>query len=124
MSSKGANWERSLKKMFESRGFAVVRSAGSGVDHSSPDLLALSSTRRIAIECKAWNSGYLWIEKERFAIMADFERKTAIPYYVAWKVSRQEWRFFPLSALKETGKAFTASEKDLHAGITFDVLLG
>ena len=124
MSSKGANWERELKKRLEAAGFAVVRSAGSGVDHSSPDLLALSSTKRFALECKAWNSGYLWIEKERFLLMRQFEEKSAIPYYVAWKVAREEWRFFPLSALKETGKAYTATERDLHAGLTLDALLG
>ncbi|MFH1107546.1 MAG: Holliday junction resolvase Hjc [Candidatus Micrarchaeota archaeon] len=123
MSSKGANWERSLKKTLEARGFVVVRSAGSGVDHTSPDLLALSSTRRFALECKAWNSGHLWIEKGRFSLMQEFEQKTAIPYYVAWKVAREEWRFFPLSSLKETGKAYTASGKDLHAGLPLDVLL-
>ncbi len=123
MSSKGANWERSLKKLLEARGFVVIRAAGSGVDHTSPDLLALSSTKKFALECKAWNSGYLWIERERFRTMQEFEQKTAIPYYVAWKVAREEWRFFPLASLKETGKAYTASGRDLHSGIPLEGLL-
>lgn len=123
VSAKGANWERQLKKILEERGFVVIRSAGSGVDSTSPDLLALSSTRKFALECKAWNSGYLWIGKNRFRQMQLFEQKTNIPYYVAWKVAREGWRFFPLAALAETGKAFTASGKDLRAGLTFEALL-
>ncbi|MFH0971188.1 MAG: Holliday junction resolvase Hjc [Candidatus Micrarchaeota archaeon] len=123
MSSKGANYERQLKKMFEARGFFVVRAAGSAHDHTSPDLIVLSSTKKFAVECKAWNSGNLWIEKGRMELMQEFEKRTAIPYYVAWKVSREEWRFFPLMMLKATGKAFTLSDKELNCGIKFDGLI-
>jgi Holliday junction resolvase len=123
MSTKGANYERQLKKMFEAKGFFVVRAAGSAHDHTSPDLIVLSSTKKFAIECKAWNSGNLWIEKERMDRMKDFERKTAIPYYVAWKVNYEEWRFFPLMMLKATDKAFTLSDKELNSGMKFEQLI-
>lgn len=123
MSTKGANYERQLKKMFEAKGFLVIRAAGSAHDHTSPDLLVLSSTKRIAVECKAWNSGNLWIERDRMDLMKEFEKRSAIPYYVAWKVSREEWRFFPLIMMKETEKAFTLSDKELNSGITFDQLI-
>ncbi|HLC48193.1 MAG TPA: Holliday junction resolvase Hjc [Candidatus Norongarragalinales archaeon] len=123
MSQKGANYERQLKKMFEGRGFFVVRAAGSAHDSTSPDLIVLSSTKKFAIECKAWNSGNLWIDKERMDAMKEFERRTAIPFYIAWKVSREEWRFFPLITMRETGKAFTLSDKELNSGIAFDGLI-
>ncbi|MEK6954852.1 MAG: Holliday junction resolvase Hjc [Candidatus Micrarchaeota archaeon] len=123
MSTKGANYERQLKKMFEGRGFFVVRAAGSAHDSTSPDLIVLSSTKKFAIECKAWNSGNLWIEKDRMAAMKEFEARTAIPFYIAWKVSREEWRFFPLITMKETEKAFTLSDKELNSGIKFDDLI-
>ncbi|MBU1197696.1 hypothetical protein KJ765_04245 [Candidatus Micrarchaeota archaeon] len=123
VSSKGAAYERQLKKMLEGKGFFVIRSAGSGVDSTSPDLLALSSAKRMAIECKARNSGYVWIEATRMRRMNAFEEKTAIPYYVAWKVAREEWRFFPLIALRETAKAFVIEEKDLHSGLSLEQLL-
>ncbi|MEK6843352.1 MAG: Holliday junction resolvase Hjc [Candidatus Micrarchaeota archaeon] len=124
MAGKGANYERQLKKMFEEKGFYAVRAAGSAHDHTSPDLIVLSSTKKFAVECKAWNSGNLWIEKERMDLMKEFERRTAVPFYVAWKVNREEWRFFPLMMLKETGKAFTLSDKELHSGVTFAQLVG
>ncbi|MFH1443553.1 MAG: Holliday junction resolvase Hjc [Candidatus Micrarchaeota archaeon] len=123
MSTKGANYERQLKKMFEAKGFLAMRAAGSAHDHTSPDLLVLSSTKKFAVECKAWNSGNLWIERERMDLMKEFEKRTAIPYYVAWKVSREEWRFFPLIMMKETEKAFTLSDKELNSGIKFEELI-
>ncbi len=123
MSAKGALYERQLKKMLEARGFYVVRAAGSGADSTAPDLLALSTTKRMALECKAWNSGYLWIEKWKMEGMKAFEQKTNVPYYVAWKVAREAWRFFPLAALRETEKAFVLEEKDLHAGMALEEIL-
>lgn len=124
MSQKGANYERQLKKMFEGKGFFVVRAAGSAHDSTSPDLIVLSSTKKFAVECKAWNSGNLWIEKDRMDAMREFEKRTAIPFYIAWKVSREEWRFFPLMMLKETGRAFTLSDKELNSGLSFNGLIG
>jgi len=48
---KGANFERTVKKFYESIGFLVFRTAGS---HSPADLIAFSpSERPILIQCKA-----------------------------------------------------------------------
>ena len=123
MSTKGAVYERQLKKMLEARGFFVIRSAGSGADSTAPDLIALTSTKRFALECKAWDGGYLWIEKEKMGKMRAFELKTAIPIYVAWKVSRRDWKFFPLSALKENQKGFTSAQKDLSYALGLEDVL-
>ena len=120
MSLKGAAYERQLKKLLEARGFYVIRSAGSGADSVSPDLLALASTRRMAFECKAWDGGYLWIERLKMEKMREFELKTTIPVYIAWKVSRKDWKFFPLSALKEQEKGYTAAERELSYALKLE----
>lgn len=120
---KGAHYERELLKMLIEKGFRVVRAAGSGVDGISPDLTVLSSTRKFALECKAWKNS-VYIDKAKFVLMLEWEKDTAMPIYLAWKHYRDSWRFFPLSALKETDKNFSASESDLPLGMTFDDLIG
>ena len=120
---KGAKFEREVKNYLQTRGFAVIRASKSGVDGISPDLVILSSTLKFCLECKAWSHG-LHFEKAKFEIMRSFEQKTGIPYYVAWKYPRREWRFFPLAALKETNNGYSLSSSELDFGITIDQLLG
>ena len=119
---KGAHYERELSKRLVEKGFRVVRSAGSGVDGVSPDLTVLSSVRKFALECKAWKNS-VYIDKAKFVLMQEWERDTGLPIYLAWKHYRDSWKFFPLSALKETEKNFVASEGDLVVGLSFDELV-
>ncbi|MBI3588041.1 hypothetical protein HY995_04785 [Candidatus Micrarchaeota archaeon] len=121
--NKGAAFERDLQKRFEYAGFKVVRAAGSGVAGDTPDLIVLSTTRKFAIESKAWNAS-VYVERVRFAQMLEWEKTSGIPYYVAWKVFRKEWRFFPLSALRETPMSYVVGEGDLVTGMTFSQLVG
>ena len=113
---KGSRFERQLKKMLEEKGFFVVRASGSGSDGVSPDLIALSSTAKFAVECKAWNGDAVYIEKPKYEIMSEWEKRTAMPVYVAWKSPRKEWKFFPLIALRETGRSFGIHKNDLNTG--------
>src|SRR3989338_978303 len=103
---KGARAERQLKQLLRERGFWVVRSSKSGVDGLAPDLVALSMNRKFALECKAWKAN-LHFEKPKMQIMREFEGTTGIPFYIAWKPPREDWRFFPLSFLKETERGHT-----------------
>jgi len=120
---KGAHYERELLKKLQGKGFFVTRAAGSGVEGTSPDLIVLSTTKKFALECKAWEGDYVRIDKEKLGIMHDWERRTGMPVYIGWKRSREAWRFFPLIAMKETGKAFVLSETDLNSGMTFEELV-
>ncbi|MFQ5405916.1 MAG: hypothetical protein ACE5DI_02035 [Candidatus Micrarchaeia archaeon] len=120
---KGANAERALKKTFEQKGFRVVRSGGSGTDGESPDLLVLSSTGNCALECKAWKSDYLHIEKTKAVTMREWERATSIPVFIAWKKDRKQWAFLPLSALRETPAAFVATSSDAACALFLEDLI-
>lgn len=120
---KGAKFERQLKEMLRLAGFWVIRSSKSGVDGLAPDLIALGRTRRFALECKAWKAG-LHFPKPKVEIMKQFENTTNIPFYIAWKQPREEWRFYPLNALKETNHGFTLSPSELEFGITFSEMVG
>lgn len=120
---KGAFWERSLKKLLEEKGFFVVRASGSGCDGSSPDLIVLRSTKKFALECKAWDSAYLNIDAFKLQLMQAWEKHTGMPVYIAWKTPRKEWKFFPLNALREAGKNFGLNKTDLETGIEFEELI-
>ncbi len=120
---KGARFERQLKELLKQKGFWVIRSSKSGVDGLAPDLIALSSTKKFALECKAWKEN-LHFDKAKLEVMQQFENITAIPYYVAWKLPREDWRFFPLNALKETPKGnYSLTAKDnIAIGLSFQEL--
>ncbi len=120
---KGARFERQLKEMLRDRGFWVIRSSKSGVDGLAPDLIALSMNRKFALECKAWKAN-LHFEKPKMQIMKEFENTTGIPFYIAWKQPREDWRFYPLSALKETARGYTLVLSDLKMGMKLADLTG
>lgn len=120
---KGARWERSLKKQLEGLGFFVVRSAHSGSDGTSPDLIALRSTKKFALECKAWQGG-VRIEAQKMRIMKAWQEHTGIPVYIAWKHQRDEWRFYPLMALRDTETGHTLTESDIGGGLTLSDMCG
>ncbi|MFH0922514.1 MAG: Holliday junction resolvase Hjc [Candidatus Micrarchaeota archaeon] len=120
--NKGTVFERQLKHLLEAKGFFVVRASGSGADGISPDLIALHTTRKIAIECKAWKNN-LHLEKPKVETMKQWEQTTGMPVFIAWKSPRKEWRFFPLSVLKQTEHGFTLSREMLPIGMTLEEVL-
>ncbi len=120
---KGARFERQLKQMLRDRGFWVIRSSKSGVDGLAPDLIALSMNRKFALECKAWKAN-LHFDKPKMQIMKEFENTTGIPFYIAWKQPREDWRFYPLSSLKETPRGYTLALSDFAMGMKLSDLTG
>ncbi len=120
--AKGTMYERQLKKMLEEKGFFVTRASGSGSDGISPDLIVLHTTKKFALECKAWRNS-LHFEKPKIVLYQEWERRTGIPVYVAWKFPHKEWRFFPLGLLKETAGGFALGGGELAIGLTFEDLL-
>ncbi|MBI4360459.1 hypothetical protein HY572_01660 [Candidatus Micrarchaeota archaeon] len=121
--AKGTLYERQLKKMLEEKGFFVTRASGSGSDGVSPDLIVLKTTKKFALECKAWKNS-LHFEKPKIVLYREWEQRTGLPIYVAWKFPHTDWRFFPLALLKETGSGYSLSEKELPIGLTFENIVG
>jgi len=101
--SKGARFERELADMLVERGYMVVRAAGSGVYTTAPDLLAFRKMEAYVFECKAWNSEHLALRKEQFALLKEWEEKTSISAYVAWRVPRAGWLFIRVGEMSENG---------------------
>ena len=90
---KGARSERELLNLLDAEGYSVTRSAGSGVNALSPDLVAMKKGRCIVIECKAWDRGSLSLEPDQFEKILEWESNTEFPTYVAWRMNGMGWFF-------------------------------
>ncbi|HIQ48575.1 MAG TPA: Holliday junction resolvase [Aquifex aeolicus] len=73
---KGANFERKVKRLFEEKGFTVVRSAGS---KSEADLLIKELS--LSVQCKALKSfsGYRHMEEsDALVVKANYKKPLII----------------------------------------------
>ena len=111
--SKGARCERELLNDLHSRGYSVMRSAGSGINTLSPDIIAMKDTKRLAFECKAWESTSLSIENERFKGLVNWQSNTKMETYIAWRMNGDGWFFVKLEEMKVNEKTTTVSKKQV-----------
>jgi Holliday junction resolvase len=108
---KGARNERELIHLFEEKGYNVVRSAGSGVNAVSPDILVFRRGKQYAIECKAWDSDRVAIDHEKYNALLSWEENTGITTLLAWKMPYEGWYFAYLSELEKNEKSYSITKK-------------
>ena len=108
---KGARSERELLNRLYGLGYSVIRSAGSGVNSLGPDVLAIKDKVCISFECKAWERGSLSLDEEQYAKLADWERNTAFPTYVAWRMNGKGWHFIKLSEFTKGKRNYNVTMK-------------
>ncbi len=101
---KGARSERELLNTLHRMGYSVIRAAGSGVNALGPDIMAIKDKVCISFECKAWERGSLSLDEEQFVKLLEWEKNTAFPTYVAWRMNNKGWFFIKLSEFTK-GKA-------------------
>lgn len=110
---KGARNERELIRIFEEKGYSVIRSAGSGVNSVSPDILLFKHGKQYAIECKAWDSDRIAIEPEKFDALARWEENTGITTMIAWKMPYVGWYFAYLPELEKNERSYSITKKKM-----------
>ena len=110
--SKGARSERELLNDLHSHGYSVMRSAGSGVNSLSPDLIAVKNGKGLAFECKAWDRDSLSIEIDRFQGLAEWQSNTCMDTYIAWRMNSSGWFFIKLEEMNLNDKSRTVSKKN------------
>lgn len=88
-----------------------MRSAGSGINTLSPDIIALRNGKGIAFECKAWDSGNLSIENVRFQGLMEWQSNTGMDTFIAWRMNGSGWLFIRLEEMKSNPKTRTISKK-------------
>lgn len=108
---KGARSERELLAAFRGRNYSVMRSAGSGVNSVSPDLIAFRNGKGLAFECKAWNGGSVSIPIEKFDLLKEWEMNTGMDTYIAWRVNGRGWFFIRLGEMSLAEKNYTVTAK-------------
>ncbi len=105
--NKGANAERELIKIFDSKGFAVLRVAGSGVNPlPCPDVVALLNGKIMAFECKAKKGDYLAIKIEQMDEETSWAKKAGAMFFIAWKVPHKGWLFIKPEVFRKTDKFY------------------
>ncbi len=105
--SKGTNAERDLIHKFWAKGFAAIRSAGSGsMRYPSPDLLVAKEGDIAAIECKTTKETYKYLTKREIDDLKEFSGIFNAKPYIAVKFRSEGWFFLKPEDLKEKGKSF------------------
>ena len=124
--AKGTTAERELIHKFWAAGWAAVRVAGSGsMRYPSPDILAGTPSRRLAIECKASGEGYQYLDQEDVGQLEEFSRIFAAEPWFAVRFDGEGWYFVSLEDLESSGKAYSISVSQAKSrGLIFDELLG
>ncbi len=113
--AKGARGERELINLFYSLGFSVIRSAGSGVNSISPDIIAIKNGKGISLECKAWDSTSVAIEPEKWLALSEWQRNTLMDTYIAWRMSGEGWYLVRLDEMSRNEKSYSVTMKKAKA---------
>lgn len=122
--AKGSGAERELLNNLYRLGYSVLRSAGSGVNGVSPDLIAIKGERGFVFECKFWK-GTPRIEHDKFEELKKWETNTMLEVYLAWKVSRDGWYFIKLDEMKKTPKSYAVQKRPtMKRSRRFEEILG
>ncbi|MEK6941761.1 MAG: Holliday junction resolvase Hjc [archaeon] len=123
---KGANAERELIKELYGRGLSVVRVAGSGKNSlPMPDIVALSKTKKLVFECKAWGAAYLNLSIEQMDGQIGWARRSNAEFFVVWKVPRKGFLFLNPKDFVKAGKNYVISLKKAQGcALDLRVVLG
>jgi len=124
--AKGTSAERELIHKFWAAGWAAVRVAGSGsMRYPSPDIIAATPERRLALECKASGDGYQYIGNGDVDQLRRFSSIFAAEPWFAVRFDGEGWYFVSLEDLESSGKAYSISITQAKSrGLLFDELLG
>lgn len=121
MKGKGTRFERDLINQFWKRGFAAVRIAGSGVmPHPSPDIIAANGKRFLAIEVKMRSKLPLYLSEDELKQLQEFAEIFGAQAFVAFKIPRQDWKFFTLDLLIRTKKGYKIDGENYPFGLSIE----
>ena len=123
--TKGSNAERELLHMFWNRGFACIRSAGSGsMKYPGPDLIASNKVRKLAVECKTTKKNKQYLDKHDVEQLKEFCNIFGAEPWFAVKFSRMEWLFLSFEDIEKTEKGYVIDSKVAERrGLLIDELI-
>lgn len=113
--SKGARTERELMSMLQDSGYSVMRSAGSGVNSITPDIIAVRKGKGLAFECKAWEKSNITFDRGKIDVLKAWEENTMMDTFIGWRSNGSGWLFVRLGELAPTGKGYIITRRNALA---------
>lgn len=123
--AKGSNAERELLHMFWAKGWACIRSAGSGsMKYPGPDLLVGNLMRRMSIECKSTNGNKVYLNEHDISQLKDFSKIFDARPWFAVKFARKGWFFLSIEDIDKTPNGYVIDSKKAELrGLSFEELV-
>ena len=123
--SKGSNAERELLHMFWAKGWACIRSAGSGsMKYPGPDLLVGNLLKRFSIECKSSSAEKIYLKEHDVNQLKEFSKVFDANPRFAVKFSRKQWLFLLIEDLDKTPTGYVIDLKKAELrGLSFEELI-
>ncbi|MBI2654608.1 Holliday junction resolvase [Candidatus Woesearchaeota archaeon] len=122
---KGSKAERELLHMFWAKGWATIRSAGSGsMKYPGPDLLVGNKTRRMAIECKSSKNTKIYLDEHDVQQLKEFSNIFDAHPWFAVRFARKEWLFIGIDDIDKTKTGYVIDSKKAELrGVSFEELI-
>lgn len=122
---KGSKAERELLHLFWAKGFACIRSAGSGsMKYPGPDLIASNKVRTLAIECKSTKKDKKYLDKYDVEQLKEFCDSFGAEPWFAVRFARMNWLFLSLEDIEKTENGYVIDAKVAERrGLLIDELI-
>lgn len=123
---KGTIGERDIiAKFWSVDGWCAHRIAGSGCSrYPSPDIIAGSSQRKLAIEAKVTSDKKKYFSDEEIAGLKEFALTFGAEPWIAVKFPGEEWSFISLDDLNKSGASYNISvDEAKNKGLLFEELI-
>ena len=122
---RGCDAERELLHMFWGKGFAALRSAGSGsMKYPGPDLIVSNKIRILAIECKSTKEKKRYLDKDDVNQLKEFCDIFGAEPWFAVRFARTNWLFLSLEDIEKTEKGYVIdSEVAERRGLLIDEVI-
>jgi Holliday junction resolvase len=107
--SKGSRGENELGYAFADRGFAWIRTAGSGTaSRELPDITIGDGGSLAVFEVKRWSNkaDYEYLSKQEVEDLIFFAEQFGAEYYIASRFDYKKWDFHKKEEMKETNKSY------------------
>lgn len=119
MSKKGTYHEYKLMEIFESFGYATLRTLGSGggTKKSKPDVVVGNSRNIFGIEVKNRNGNVCYIKDSQVEELKDFCYTFGASPLIVVKFGRNPFYVFDVDSIKKCEKNYRINIGDLRRGI-------
>ena len=122
MSKKGTYYEYQVMKIFESFGYATIRTLGSGggTKKSKPDVIASNSRNIYSMEVKHRTDDVLYISNEQIEELRDFSYTFGALPLIVVKFNRNPFYVFNPDSIDRCEKNYRIKYDDLCKGVELE----